>query len=114
MFLELLDPVARRFRWSFHALCLMSTHYHLVLSTTRALLSQGMHRLNGMYADAFNDKYGRWGHVFGDRFSCRLVEEERYLEALCRYVLRNPVEAGLCETPADWPWSYSRFGKDLG
>jgi REP element-mobilizing transposase RayT len=109
-FLRLLERVTRRCDWSFHALCLMETHYHLVFTSTREQLSRGMHALNGLYARRFNEKYGRWGHLFGDRFACRVVKDDRYLATLCRYVVLNPVRVGLCERAQDWPWSYSRYG----
>jgi len=57
------------------------------------------------------DGYGRIGHLFGDRFGCRVVQDERYLEDLCRYVEENPLRAGLCELARRWPWSWSRYGK---
>jgi REP element-mobilizing transposase RayT len=88
----------------------MGTHYHLVLEAERALLSRGMHRLNGLYAQSFNERHERRGHLFGDRFVSRVVEDERYLRAACRYVVGNPVRAGLCTQPEDWPWSASRYG----
>jgi putative transposase len=110
LFLSMLERVTQRGPWSFHALCLMETHYHLVFTATRERLSWGMHRLNGLYAHHFNAKYGRWGHLFGDRFACRVVEHESYLASLCRYVVLNPVRAGLCSRAAEWPWSYSRYG----
>jgi putative transposase len=109
-FLRLLLRVVRRYRWDCYALCLMNNHYHLVLETERERLSDGMHRLNGIYALAFNRKYGRWGHLFGDRFGSRVIDSQAYLEDACDYVVQNPVRAGLCERAADWPWSGSRFG----
>ncbi len=87
----------------------MGNHYHVVVETTRLRLSRGMQRLNGRYAEAFNKKYERTGHLFGGRFTVRLIEDERRLARVCGYVLANPVRAGLCESPADWwPWSASR------
>jgi REP-associated tyrosine transposase len=71
-------------------------------------LSEGLQLLNGQYAQGFNGKYRRWGHVFGERFWCRPVPEEQ-LESVCIYVMMNPVRAGLCEGIADWPWSACRF-----
>lgn len=111
-FLELLHDVAGGTSWAVHALCLMTTHYHLVLESTRESLSGGMHRLNGAYAQSFNRRHARWGHLFGHRYSCRVIESERYLSAVCRYVVLNPVEAGLCERPGEWPWAQSRFPID--
>jgi REP element-mobilizing transposase RayT len=109
-FLTLLADVVRRHTWTTHALCLMGTHYHLVVESTCALLSSGMHRLNGVYAQRFNDLYGRTGHLWGDRFVSRVIDDERYLRQACRYVVTNPVRAGLCVDPTEWRWSASRYG----
>jgi putative transposase len=68
-------------------------------------LSAGMHRLNGRYAQWFNQRHGFDGHLFQGRFSSKLVESDGHLLSSIRYVLRNPVEAGLCAVPEDWPWS---------
>jgi putative transposase len=107
-FLYLLADATRRRDWAFHAYCLMTNHYHLVVEAFREDLSRGMHRVNGTYAQGFNARYRRWGHLFGERFWCRPVEEEQ-LEDTCRYVLANPVRAGLCEDASDWPWSACRY-----
>jgi REP element-mobilizing transposase RayT len=112
-FLRVLASVFRRFGWRCHALCLMGNHYHLVLDTTVARLSGGMHVLNGRYAAEFNRKYDRYGHLFGDRFGTRLIRDETHLASACAYVVLNPVRAGLCATAAEWPWSWSRYGLDV-
>jgi putative transposase len=110
IFFVRLSDVVSRFEWLLHAVCLMNTHYHLVLETTRLALSNGMKRLNGLYAQGFNDRYGRSGHLFGDRFWAGPIESDEYLEAACTYVIWNPVRAELCEDPEDWFWSWSRYG----
>ncbi len=107
-FLSLLAFAVDRCEWTCHAFCLMTNHYHLVLDTTRQNLSDGMQILNGDYAQEFNAKYARWGHVFGDRFWSRPLGEDE-LERACLYVLENPVRAGLCKEVEDWPWSACRF-----
>ena len=107
-FLSLLALVVQDYEWTCQAFCLMTNHYHLVLDATREDLSDGMQILNGDYAQGFNDKYGRWGHLFGDRFWSRSLHEDE-LEHVCLYVMENPVRAGLCEAIADWPWSACRF-----
>jgi putative transposase len=109
-FLGFLASATRQFRWQLEAICLMTSHYHLVVESTRALLSAGMHWLNGYYAQTFNLRHGRRGHLFGDRFGARAIQEEDYLRAACDYVLLNPVRAGLCDHAAQWPWSGSRSG----
>ena len=109
-FLELLRCAGDRHEWTWHALCVMSTHYHLVVESRRRQLSSGLQYANCGYATHFNRRYGRFGHVFAGRFSARAIEDEEYLREACTYVLLNPVRAGLCDRAEDWPWSYSRYG----
>jgi REP element-mobilizing transposase RayT len=107
-FLGLLALAVQAFEWECLAFCLMTTHYHLVLETSRQNLSDGMQILNGDYAQGFNGKYERWGHVFGDRYWSRALADEEELERICEYVMENPVRAGLCRDSSDWPWSACR------
>jgi putative transposase len=74
-------------------------------------LSRGLQRLNGLYAQQFNIRHGRTGHLFGGRFHAWLLDDEDYFEETCRYVVSNPVRAGLCRQPSDWPWSATRLGE---
>ena len=97
-----------RRRWRCYAYCLMTTHFHLVLETPRANVSEGMQYLNGVYAQGFNKHYGRFGHVLHGRFSAVLIESERQFFETVRYVVLNPVRAGICERAEDWPWSSHR------
>ena len=107
-FLELLAEVVDRFNWVCHAYCLMSNHYHLLLETVEANLSQGMRQLNGVYTQASNRRHERVGHIFQGRFKAIVVDREAYLLALSRYVVLNPVRAQLVARPEDWPWSSYR------
>ena len=109
-FLSSFAAVARAFEWDCQALCLMGNHYHFVVQSTIVALSAGMQRLNGQHAEAINAKYGRSGHLFGDRFTSRVIGNEAYLATACRYVVENPVRAGLCADAADWRWSFCRYG----
>ena len=110
LFLVLLRDAVDRWEWFVHVLCLMPNHFHLVVTTTGPRLSAGMHRVNSVYAGTFNAKHERQGHLFGDRFHSRMIDSDEYLQNACRYVLEKPVRAGLCASPADWPWSASRYG----
>lgn len=103
--LELLAHVCQRFNWTCHAWCQMSNHYHLVVETVEANLSQGMRQLNGVYTQHVNRRHGRVGHVFQGRYKAILVEKEGYLLELARYVVLNPVRAGMVADAALWPWS---------
>ncbi len=104
-FLDTLTAVIERYNWLCHAYCLMNNHYHLTIETLDANLSRGMRQLNGVYTQVFNRKHRLVGHLFQGRYKAILVEKERYLLALCRYIVLNPVRAGLVTTPGDWRWS---------
>jgi len=92
-FLSLLAHVVRRTGWNCHAFCLMPNHHHLIVTTHVDLLSVGLHQLNGRYAQAFNERHARSGHLLGNA---------------CEYVVQNPVRARLCARADDWRWSGSR------
>ena len=105
MFLTLLGEVVTRCQWLCYAYCLMGNHYHLVLETPEGNLAKGMRHLNGVYTQRSNRRHGRVGHLFQGRYKAILVDSEAYLLALSRYVVLNPVRAGMVKTPAAWPWS---------
>ena len=107
-FLANLHRVATRLDWHLLAFCLMANHYHLLLETPRATLARGMRDLNGAHAQAFNHRHGRVGHVFQGRYKAVLVQRGAYLLEVIRYIVRNPVAAGLCAAPEDWHWSSHR------
>jgi REP element-mobilizing transposase RayT len=107
-FLGVLGQTCERFNWICHADCLMTNHSHLLLETPDANLSKGMRQLNGVYTQYVNRAHGRVGHLFQGRFKAILVERERYLLELARYVVLNPVRAGMVGAPGDWPWSSYR------
>ena len=113
-FLKLLSDVVERCGWRCKGYCLMSTHYHLIVQTPEPTLSKGMQLLNGRYAQRFNWRHGRRGHLFSERFLSVLIESDRHLATVLRYVARNPVAAGLCASPGDWRWSSYRsiIGKE--
>jgi REP element-mobilizing transposase RayT len=107
-FLGFLAIAALRYGWSITAWVLMTNHYHLVIQTPKANLSRGMHWLNGTYAAWFNHQHRRSGHLFQGRFKSFLVEKETYFAEVLRYVVLNPVRAGMVERPEDYRWSSYR------
>jgi REP element-mobilizing transposase RayT len=111
LFLRLLGETVDRQGWICHAFCLMGTHYHLVVEATQAALSRGLQRLNGVYAQLFNRRHERRGHLFGGRFSAWVLDDEEYLQRTCDYIAQNPVRAGLCGRAEEWPWSSVRARK---
>ena len=86
----------------------MSNHYHLLLETPERTLSKGMHLLNGVFTQRLNRRWKRVGHLFQGRFKSILVERESHLVELIRYVVLNPVRAGMVAHVQDWPWSNFR------
>jgi putative transposase len=104
-YLALLRRVRAAVRWHCLTYCLMSNHVHLLLETEEPNLSRGMHLLQGIYARSFNRRHGRSGHLFQSRYGCVRVEDDAQLWMTLAYIVRNPVEAGLCRDPAGWPWS---------
>jgi REP element-mobilizing transposase RayT len=108
-FTLLLKQTSELFTLRLSAWCLLGTHFHLIAGCPREELSLAMHRLNGLHAQRFNRRHGRKGHLFEERFSSWVIESERHLNAAIRYVLENPVAAGLCREPDDWTWSWPRY-----
>ena len=106
--LGIVGAVCARFNWACHAWCQMTNHYHLVIETPEANLSQGMRQLNGVYTQHVNRAHARVGHVFQGRYKAILVEKQAYLNELARYVVLNPVRAGMVESPEQWAWSSFR------
>ena len=104
-FLEILGEVVRVWNWTCHAFCLMTNHYHLVIETPDGNLSKGMRQLNGVYTQASNRRHGRVGHLFQGRYKAILVDGDAYLLELTRYVVLNPVRAGMVRHPGEWLWS---------
>ncbi len=104
-FLGVVRDALDRFRWHCLTYCLMPNHYHLVVQTPKPDLSRGMRQINGIYAQRFNRRHDRCGHLFQGRFGATLVQTDRYMLELLRYVARNPVRGGLCLDPEDWRWS---------
>jgi putative transposase len=104
-FLSVLAAVVKRYNWLCHAYCLMDNHYHLLIETPDANLSVGMRQLNGAFTQRCNQRHKRCGHIFQGRFKAIVVDKDNYLLELCRYVVLNPVRAGMVEKAEQWPWS---------
>lgn len=104
-FLKILGGVVDRFNWRVHAYCLMDNHYHLLVETVDGNLSKGMRQLNGVFTQQSNRRHHRVGHLFQGRFKAILVQKEAYLLELARYIVLNPVRAGMARRAGDWPWS---------
>ena len=98
-----------------YAFCLMSNHVHLLLETDQEPLDMIFRRLGSRYAGWYNRKYGRVGHLFQDRYRSEKVETEQYFLTALRYILQNPMKAGLEQQPGSYRWSsYLAYEKGIG
>ncbi len=108
-FLSLVEEAVRTTNIEIHAYCLMGNHFHLLIRTPEPTLDRAMQLVGGKYARYFNDRLGRDGSVCRGRYRAIVVDSERYLLAVSRYIHRNPVELGITSI-ADYGWSsYSAF-----
>ncbi len=109
LYLNRLGVCRDRLQFAVLAYCLMSNHVHLVLQRGPEPLSRVMLMLHSAYAQAFNRRHSRVGHLFQGRYKAFVVEKDRYFLALLRYVLRNPCEAALASRAESYAWSSARF-----
>ena len=104
-FLDLLAEAAARHAWRVRAYCVLTTHYHLLVTTPEGNIAQGMQHLNGRYAGWLNRERGRRGHVWEARYHGDPIRTDSHLLETIRYISLNPVRAGLCRAPSRWAWS---------
>jgi len=103
-FLKILKETIKKFNLDLFCFSLLPNHLHLCLRIKEANLSEAMKNLFERYADYFNIKYKRKGHVFCGRFRASLCNDENYLLAISVYIHLNPYKAGLCRVPEDYRW----------
>ena len=102
---RLLGLAVKRARWKLHAHCHMSNHVHLLVQTPAPTLPLGMQFLTSQYVQEFNLRHGRRGALVQGRYKSGLVETPEHFLSCLQYFALNPVAAGLCDRPEDWPWS---------
>jgi REP element-mobilizing transposase RayT len=96
-----------------YAYCLMDTHGHFIIDANGADISKVMHDINQCYAQYFNYRHKRRGHLFQDRFKSKVVDTDEYLFTLSAYIHNNPTDMegyGTCPEK----YSYSSLGIYLG
>jgi len=112
LFLRILELAVIRHSWLCHAFCAVPNHYHLLIETPVGNLSCGMKFLNGVFTQAYNRAHERTGHLFEGRFNSKLVFQDSYFLVLTRYIVLNPVHAGLVSAPSEW--KYSSYASTCG
>jgi REP element-mobilizing transposase RayT len=108
-YLDRLIRCRERFGLRLLAFCFMGNHLHLAVERGPVKLSRVMLTVQSGYTQWFNRRHGRVGHLFQGRYKAFLVEKDRYLLALLRYIHRNPLKAGLVERAEQFAWSSDRY-----
>jgi hypothetical protein len=83
----------------------MDTHVHLLIEAPHGGLGRGVQLMHGIYAQAFNRRHRRSGHLFQGRYGAERVQSDPQLLVTARYIAMNPVTAGMCAEPSGWAWS---------
>jgi REP element-mobilizing transposase RayT len=104
IFYGILGRAIRRAPVLCHLDVLMGNHYHLFLEGAMPAISELMWNVNHRYALAYNERHGRINHLFGRRFHCTPIVDERGAQAVSIYIALNPVRAGFCDQPGEWPF----------
>ena len=108
-YLSLLRRFSEETGVSVCAYCLMENHVHLLVYDPKGQTPLLMKKLGVCYAQHFNRKYDRVGHLFQDRYQSEAIEDDGYFLTVYRYILNNPEKAGICKA-ADYEWSsYSQY-----
>jgi len=113
-FQSLLQEGVKRFEYLIHAYCFMINHVHLLIEVKHIPLSKVMHNISFRYILLDFRQYQWVGHIFQGRFKAILVDDDIYLQSLCRYIHLNPVRANLVENPEEYHWTshHSYLGKE--
>jgi REP element-mobilizing transposase RayT len=104
-FLDIVCEVSEHYDFTIHAYVLMSNHYHLLLENSRENLSAGMRQINSSYAQYYNKRYKRTGHLWQDRFKSWYLFDEHYLFTLFRYLEFNPIEAKISKKVGEYHYT---------
>jgi REP element-mobilizing transposase RayT len=104
-FMRVLKKYKENTNCKLFAYCLMGNHVHLILKEGDETIGNMMRRINVSYAQRFNSKYERTGHLFQNRFFSEPIETEKYLLSAIQYVHQNPIVAGICKVPSEYSYS---------
>ena len=107
-FIESVQITSKIYQFKIHSMCLMTNHFHMLIETADTELWKIMKRMLHPYAMNFNRKYHYTGHLFEDRYTACLIENERYLLEVSRYIHLNPVKAHMVREPI--AYEYSSYG----
>ncbi len=107
--LELISEAKEEKDFRIFAYAVMDNCYHLLIQTLNVPLSSIMHYINFKYARYYNEKNNRTGPVFQQRYKAILLQDERYILPIMKYIHRCPLLAGLCKTVEEYKWTSDVF-----
>ncbi len=88
-----------------HALELMGNHYHMILSTPDANISQCMCDFQSEVARRISSYLGKPSYRFQSRYRWSIITNSTHFRAVYKYVYQNPIRAGICESVTNYPYS---------
>lgn len=107
---DVIKKCKEKYGFLLHDYAIMTNHVHLIIGLfATENISKIMHSIDRWYARWYNEYYERKGHFWEDRFYGELIKDDTQLLATMRYIDLNPVRAGLCKDPAEWPHSGASF-----
>lgn len=113
MYLRLIKKYQGVYLFNVYAYCIMDNHAHIIIDGLGADISKIMHGINQCYAQYYNKKYNRRGHLFQDRFKSKIITDDRYLLTLSAYIHNNPSDIkGFKDREEDY--IYSSLGVYIG
>lgn len=104
-FIQTINRFKKESGYKIYAYCLMGNHIHLLIKEEKEGLGIIMRRIGASYVYWYNAKYERSGHLFQDRYKSEIVEDEKYLLTVVRYIHQNPLKAGIVQNIKDYKWS---------
>ena len=107
--LKLFKDIKQGMGFKVYAYVIMNNHYHFVIQIMDQPLYKIMHHIHNKYSKYYNNQYERVGHVFQGRYKALLIQDERYLLSVVRYVHHNPIKANICNKTDQYRWSSDIF-----
>ena len=98
-FIRILKKYLKKYDVELYAYVIMSTHFHLLIHSELEVLSGYLAIVLAEFAEYYNYKHNRNGHVFQNRFKSECVENMQYFWNCIRYIHMNPVDANLVKNP---------------
>lgn len=104
-FLQTLREYKKESEYEIYAYCLMGNHIHILIKEGKEELGMAMRRIGASYVYWYNWKYERTGHLFQDRYKSEVIEDDKYLLTVLRYIHQNPIKGGIVENIEEYKWS---------